>query len=147
MRFKDIIPLILVLLVLIFGIFLSVYLLQREVRLRGKAYEEDKSRIYKSGEIDFENSYIFASPLKAKAGGIEKIRITVYLLDGQGRGVSGKLVRMGKNEDVFVQAIQATTDDLGRAIFDVSSQEPGIFVFKAFVDSKEIPQNVQISFY
>ena len=94
-----------------------------------------------------QNSYLFASPLRAAADGQEKIRLTVFLLDSSGRGVSGQTVFLGQNESLTVSAVQPSTDELGRAIFDISAQTPGEYLIEARVGNEILPQRVKISFF
>jgi len=94
-----------------------------------------------------QNSYLFASPLRAEADGQEKIRITVFLLDSSGRGVAGQTVFLGQNERLIISPVQPTTDELGRAIFDISSQVTGEYLIEARVGNEILPQRIKISFY
>jgi len=94
-----------------------------------------------------QNSYLFASPLRAAADGQEKIRITVFLLDSSGRGVAGQTVFLGQNERLTISPVQPTTDELGRAIFDISSQAAGEYLIEARVGNEILPQRIKISFY
>ena len=98
------------------------------------------------------NSYLFGSPLLAKSGG-EQIRITVFALDKSGRGVKGKPVSVEckdpvtcQTSNVTIRSVQAVTDNLGRAIFDISSASPGQFEIQAKVEGVAIPQTVTVSF-
>jgi hypothetical protein len=104
------------------------------------------SRAYGSGNVEIANSYIFASPIKAKAGTEERIRLTAFILDSQGKGVFGKTVIVGQSDQIKVIPIQPTTDDLGKAIFDITSSVVGYYVIEASVDGKVIPQRVGATF-
>lgn len=96
--------------------------------------------------ISYDNSYIFASPLKAQVGA-QRIRVTAYILDGQGMGVGGKSVILANdNPALHVYAVTQVTDDYGRATFDVSSETSGLFTIEASVDGKKISQKVSVSF-
>lgn len=95
--------------------------------------------------ISLENSYLFASPLKAAAG-VERIRITAYILDGQGMGVVGKNVVLGESASLRVYPINAVTDTSGRAVFDISSDKTGLFTIEASVDGKKVSQKVSVTF-
>ncbi len=134
-----------ILILALFVLFLSlsavygVYLVGQTTRVRSKAYETT------SRAVELSNSYLFASPLKAKVGG-ERIRITVFILDGQGLGVSGKKVILGKNDKIQTEEVQGTTDDVGKAIFDVYSNSPGVYQIEASVEGKIIPQKVLVTF-
>lgn len=99
-----------------------------------------------SGSLSLDNSYIFASPLRAKTGG-EKIRVTVFILDTRGLGLSGRKVSIGGGDALNVTSIQPTTDGQGRATFDVSSEStPGVYIIQASVDGLNLVQQATISF-
>ena len=93
------------------------------------------------------NSYIFASPIQAKAGDKELIRITVFILNDKGVGVPGKEVILLPSPSLNIKNTQSTTDTYGKAIFDVYSDFSGKFNLKAKVDNREIIENVNIIFY
>jgi hypothetical protein len=99
-----------------------------------------------TSSVSIDNSYVFASPLRAKTGG-EQIRITVYVLDSRGLGVAGKQVTVGGGSSLQVTPVQPTTDSQGRATFDVSSDSPpGVYVIQASVDGQTLTQEATISF-
>ncbi len=100
-----------------------------------------------SSPIALENSYLFASPLQAKADGKELIRVTVFILDGRGLGVPGKEVSLNLPSTVNSIPTQPTTDDTGKAIFDLSSASAGKFEIQAHTEGKSLPQKVRIVFY
>jgi len=129
---------ILLILFLLFGLGYSVYLVSRETRV--------KSRAATAGKVELANSYLFASPLRAKAGTGEKIRVTVFLLDNEGRGVGGRRVALGRYESLAVEPIQSITDDLGLAIFDLSSVSRNLYLIEASVEGAVIPQRVSVTF-
>lgn len=133
-RFWAIVFLLFLLLALIVGLIL----VQRKVFFFPRAVEV--------GKISLENSYVFASPLTAKAGGGERIRVTVFILDTEGRGVYGKPVFLGQDERLEIVPVQAVTDNLGRAIFDISATAPADYFIEAGVESKVLPQRVKVSF-
>jgi hypothetical protein len=91
------------------------------------------------------NSYVFASPLRAKAGG-EKIRITVFVLSDKGLGLPGKKVAIGSGSVLQVTPVLPVTDNQGRAMFDVSSGSTGVFVIGATADGTKLVQETSISF-
>ncbi|MBU2577625.1 hypothetical protein KKA69_02215 [Patescibacteria group bacterium] len=103
-----------------------------------------------SGVLSPGNSYVFASPVTAKAG-MDKIRVTVFALDGQGRGVPNALVSVGCLDTVACGGVSFTdvqrqTDTLGQAIFDITSSSAGKFEIQAFVSGTSIPQTVMVNF-
>ena len=105
-----------------------------------------------AGVFNSTNSYVFASPLSVRAGG-DKIRVTVFALDDQGRGVSKKNVMVNCKEPANCQSLgvsiteaQSQTDTLGRALFDVSSSVAGKFELQVAVEGSVIPQTVTVNF-
>ena len=137
MRDKLGFPLLL-LLFLLFSLVLGLILVQRRVFFLPRAVE--------LGQISLENSYVFASPLAAKADGKEKIRVTVFILDTEGRGVKGKPVFLGQDERLRITLVRTVTDDLGRAIFDISATTPAEYFIEAKVENRILPQRVRVSF-
>ena len=96
--------------------------------------------------ISQDNSYMFASPLQATAGNLEKIRITVFILNGQGLGVQGETVTLINDSGISVNAIQSVTDSYGKAIFDINATNPGDYSIGAKVGLTTLAQSVIVSF-
>ncbi len=93
------------------------------------------------------NSYLFASPVAAKADGQQFIRITVFILDGQGLGVANQTVTLSLPAPLSQKAIQPQTDQYGKATFDLTSSVVGKFLISASVGSDNLPQSLNIVFY
>jgi hypothetical protein len=127
---------------LLFSLGGLVFFISQRITFFGRAYTPAVGTNFSP-----QNSYLFASPLRAAADGQEKIRLTVFLLDSSGRGVAGQTVFLGQNENLTVFAVQPTTDELGRAIFDISAQTAGEYLIEARVGNEILPQRVKISFY
>jgi hypothetical protein len=138
----GIIFLVLFLVLLLFSLFWSVSFIGRRTAFWGRAFSPG----LEAGEVALENSYLFASPLSAQSGGREKIRITVFLLDSQGKGVPGKAVFLGQNEKLQIKSIQAVTDNLGQALFDIAALSPADYLIEAKVDNQILPQRVKLNF-
>jgi len=139
---KGIFLAIIVFLILLFSLGATVIFIRQRTTFFGRAFNPSTS----SGEVALENSYLFASPLQAQANGKEKIRITIFILDSQGRGIYGQPVFLGQNESLEINPIQAVTDELGRAIFDVSAKNPAEYLIEARVGSEVLPQRVRVNF-
>lgn len=105
------------------------------------------SRASSSGSVAYSNSYLFSSPLQAKSDGKELIRISVFLLDGRGLGVPNQLVTISTSPKVSINSVQSTTDDTGKAVFDLSSDRPLKTIVTASNDNHTIPQTVSVTFY
>lgn len=100
-----------------------------------------------STSFSVENSYLFVTPLRAKANGQEKIRVTVFVLNNQGLGVAGKKVFLGRDANLTIEEIQALTDDYGKAVFDVAAAAPGEYYLEVKIEDKVLPQKAHLSFY
>lgn len=138
------------LLILILGLVLSVYLIQRQTYLKSQAYSyteytEKPVTQTPSSVVEISNSYAFASPLKAGLGG-EFIRVTVYVLDAQGMGIKGKSVEIGQVTDLQIKEVLVTTDDTGMAYFDISSSKAGLYIVQPAVEGKPLNQRINITF-
>ena len=137
---KKIILNILALFIIIILLFLGVYLVRQRSTVIPRAFgpAEDAS-------VDPANSYIFVSPLQALAGG-EKIRVNIFVLDNRGRGLAGRTVMVGNTSAIKVNVIQSKSDEIGKAVFDISSTTPGVFLIEASVDGAILPQRVSVTF-
>src|SRR3989339_4692 len=96
-----------------------------------------------------ENSYVISDPRKAKGDGKQQIRVTVFILNGQGLGVAGKTVFVGSvdNENLTIVATAPNTDNLGKAYFDIATKSEGIngeFYLDVKVDSITLPQKAYL---
>jgi len=139
---KGIVTALVLLLIVLLSLWLTVFFINQRTSFLGRASSPSLS----SGEIALDNSYIFASPLSAKAGGKEKIRITVFILDSQGKGVYGQPVFLGEDERLEVREVQSITDNIGRVMFDVSSSVSTDYFVEANVQNQVLPQKVKVSF-
>lgn len=101
----------------------------------------------KSVNFSIDNSYVFITPLRARANGQEKIRVTVFILNDQGLGVMGKKVFIDRDEALNIEEIQALTDNFGKAYFDVASGKTGEYYLKILVDNTQLKQKIHLSFY
>ncbi len=100
----------------------------------------------KSSIFSVDNSYVFVTPLQAKANGKEKIRIVVFLLDDRGLGVAGQRVELGFYEGLNVEIIQGVTDERGKAVFDVTSLKPGDYYIEIKAGGRKLKQKAHIKF-
>lgn len=141
---KKLFLLLVIILILLLSLIFSVYFISSRTTFFGKAYGPPVGS--NAAYIRIENCYLFASPLQAKADSKEKIRLTAFILDSQGKGVAGEAVFLNQNEKLEMNSIQAVTDDLGRAIFDLSTSSIGEYIIEAKVGNKTLPQKVKVSF-
>ena len=107
----------------------------------------NRAAVYSDKTPVLQNSYLFASPLQANSKNQEKIRITVFVLDGQGLGVSNQLVKLSSSPSLSIENIQPLTSETGQATFNISSQSPSSFQITAKIGNKQIPQSISVTFY
>lgn len=121
------------------AIGIGVNFIQQQTAYEGRAKEVIR-------DYSLENSYVFVSPLTARAGGQEKIRVTVFLLTSQGLGVPNKFVSLSAPAEVKIAIVKSATNDQGQATFDLISLTPGRFSIGALVDGKALPKTVFVNF-
>lgn len=92
------------------------------------------------------NSYVFVSPISANADGVSIIRVTVFLLNDQGLGVAGQRVSLQVSGPVNIAQTEPITDSFGRAIFDLTSSNPGNYTVIAEVTGASLEHRASISF-
>ena len=98
-----------------------------------------------TSSISINNSYVFASPVRAKANG-DLIRVTVFVLDEKGKGVFDKKVAIPEESGISVKEVQALTDEVGKAIFDISSTKTGVFYIEIEAAGIILPQRTKVVF-
>ena len=130
------------------GIISSIIVIVIAVTLASQrlSYFSSASQNMTSEYISRENSYIFASPISAIADGISIIRITVFLVNNQGLGVPGQKVQINSSGPVVIGQISPVTDNFGRAIFDITSTNPGNYTISAGISGVILPQSVSVVF-
>ncbi len=103
---------------------------------------------FTSTDLSTENSYVFASPVTAKSDGQETIRITIFILSEQGLAIPSVPIDLViSRSTVKITPISPTTDESGKAYFELSSIMPGPVTVVAKTDNSEINQKLTVSFY
>jgi len=97
--------------------------------------------------VSSDNSYVFVTPLRVKADGQEKARVTVFILSSQGLGVLGKQVSLSNNISVTADSASQTTDSTGKVTFNYSSVTPGEYYLDVHVDDITLSQKAHLTFY
>jgi hypothetical protein len=132
---------------LIIIIFLSIALAASLFLVLQTTVFVKKATTSNQSSIALENSYLFSSPLQAKADNKEKIRVTIFLLDGRGLGVPGQTVSLSTSSKISLTEIQNITDESGKAVFDLTSNTAGQFNVSAKTQTGTVPQQVKVVFY
>ena len=123
-------------------IILSITIASFRTSWTGRAENQKNSSF-----ISSENSYTFASPIRAAADGKSIIRITVFILDSQGLGIPNQLITLSVNGPVTVGLTAPTSDALGRTLFDLTSATAGSYTVSAAVGGTSLIQKATVSFY
>jgi hypothetical protein len=116
----------------------AVFLVRTQTFLRGEA---SRAMVFSPT-----NSYVFGSPLTAKANSQEKIKVSVFLLNDQGLGVEGKAVELKADAGVNIETSQPQTDSTGQAIFYLSSASAGRYQVQAQAEGQTLPQTLTVNF-
>ena len=132
-------------LLIAFFVFLALVLTASLWLYEGKYFIGRASTVQQDFSPD--NSYVFITPLRATANGQEQIRATVFILNSQGLGVPGRIIGLSNAPNLTIQTIQGTTDNYGKAVFDISSKQRGEYYLEVTVGDKKLPQQVHLSFY
>ena len=118
------------------SLFATLVLILFLVLLLGTSYliYEEQTFILQSkatiAEVSRENSLAISTPTCVKADGEEISRLSVYCLDTKGLGkpqVQVSVSPTAEARNLHIQPIQGTTDQTGKAMFDITSQAEGIF--------------------
>ena len=128
-------------------LFLSIALIASVFLVLRTTIFVKKASTVNQSSIVLENSYLFASPLQAKSDNKEKVRLTVFILDGRGLGVPNQTIDLSTSPKISITEVQNITDDSGKAIFDLSSNTPGRFDVAAKTKNGTVPQQVKVVFY
>jgi hypothetical protein len=124
---------------LVLGLITTLLLITQTTIFRSSASGSDQLPVK-------ENSYIFASPIQARADGKEKIRITVFLLNSQGLGVGKQQVTLKVPPRIEIETLQGVTDDLGKATFNLFSSTPGKYEITASTPHLNLSQKINLLF-
>lgn len=102
-----------------------------------------------SGKVSAETSLVISVPACVKAGGEEITRIYVYCLNSRGIGEANTVVDIqpsSRTEDLRIVSVQATTDDSGKAIFDLTSKTQGYFRLSVMCGDVRVRSDFKVCF-
>lgn len=127
--------------------FLLFFLTITLFALRGRTSFSSLARqLISDPQVSLDNSYVFASPLSANSSNNEKIRVTVFILNSKGLGVTGKQVELKSDLGLTVEPVQSITDSYGKSIFDISAVSPGEYLVEARVNDLTLNQSAKVIF-
>lgn len=131
--------LVIILIVFLFTLAVLVYYVRFQTSIAPKASSFNTAK-----SISITNSYVFASPVRATARG-DLIRVTVFVLDGEGNGLYDQKVALkASSPDLVIKDVQSLTDETGKAIFDLSSEITGTFTIDTFANGIQLPQSLKV---
>lgn len=129
---------LLVLFVLVFSLFISYVVFNKQIATFTRASEE----LVPSSQT----SLIFAWPLTAKADGQTKVNINVFVRNNKNVPMANKLVSLSTNLGDF-ETNNIITDKTGKASFYLISNQTGLAEITALVDNKiQLNQKITIKF-
>jgi len=138
---RNIYLIIVLLIIFLFTTGILVYYIQYRTSVAPKA-----SSFSVDNNAPIVNSYVFASPVRAKAGG-DLIRVTVFALDDEGAGVYDRKISLSfNNPNVVIKDIQSLTDETGMALFDLSTAVSGSYEASVLIDGNILPQKLKVLF-
>jgi hypothetical protein len=93
-------------------------------------------------KVSINDSYLLGGDILAKADGIDKNVVNVYVLDKNGRGVGGIPVTLsGMKED-----LEVVSNNEGKAVFELTSATEGIFELTASVGGVPLAKTLKVTF-
>jgi hypothetical protein len=128
--------------VLLLSIILTVFFIRERLSVTPDARSGERT----GAIVSLDNSYVFSSPVRAKAGG-DLIRVTVFVLDEQGLSIGNSQVRLNASEPALnIKQVQPVTDETGKAIFDIGSDKVGIYYLEVSVEGDLLEQKAKLLF-
>jgi hypothetical protein len=97
-----------------------------------------------ASKVSLTNSRIIGETILAKADGIDKCVVNVFVMDATGKGVSGRQVFLSGMEGILPAV--AATDNSGKAAFSMTSTVEKQYDISANVDGVELPKTVKVTF-
>ena len=135
---KNLSPLFILTLLLLLGSLVG----NARFLFSGRASERGSTGL----SFSVENYYLSISPTEANPTGNDRIRLTLYLLSSEGRGVPAKTVAINKPIELTIEAVQPQTDINGRAVFDFMASKAGEYYIEATVDGKKVGEGIKLNY-
>jgi hypothetical protein len=89
------------------------------------------------------NSYLIGGKILAKADGVEKCVLNVFVLDNSGKGVKGVAVDLS---GMVGNDMQSISGDDGKAVFEITSKNEGQYTMVAMINGSTLSKTVKITF-
>ena len=83
----------------------------------------------------------------AKADGLDKCVVNIFLMDESGKGVKGKTADLvATDSGVEIRQMNAVTDDNGRIAYELTSLTEGQYRVEAMVDGVPVGKTITVTF-
>lgn len=95
-----------------------------------------------ASKVSLSSSYLLGGRILAKADGVDKCTVNVFVLDASSKGVSGKLVVLSGMKD----DLEVVSDMDGKAQFEITSNAEGQYELSASVDGVALGRSLKVTF-
>jgi len=95
-------------------------------------------------KVSINDSYVIGGKILAKADGVDKCRVDVFVVDSTGKGITGKRVSLEGLESI-VESVKMSGDN-GLASFEITSLKEGQFELNAGIEGVPMPRTVKVTF-
>lgn len=103
------------------------------------------TRASSSGQVVVSGSYLLGEKILAKADGKDINKVNVFLLDKNGKPVSGRQVEL-TGMTTGVKQLNGVSDVQGKIAFELTSTVEGQFKMNALYGGAELPQTIVVTF-
>lgn len=94
-----------------------------------------------TNKVSIKNSILIGEKIMAKADGVEKCVVDVFVLDADGKGVTGKQVQLNG-----LGNLSKVSDDMGKARFEVTSTIAKQYELMATVNGQALGKTLTVTF-
>lgn len=117
-------------------LFLAIYVIPKVMVTLTKAVP--------SSMVSINDSYVLGDKMLAKADGQDKAVVNVFVLNKDGKGVSGKTVSLKGTSKI--EPASEITDSQGKAVFSLTSTIEGQDKVMAVIDGVTMSKTVTVTF-
>jgi len=98
-------------------------------------------------KVSINQSRVLGSRILAKADGLDKCVVNIFLMDESGKGVKGKTADLvATDSGVEIRQMNAVTDDNGRIAYELTSLTEGQYRVEAMVDGVPVGKTITVTF-
>lgn len=94
-------------------------------------------------KVSLANSYLLGGRILAKADGIDKCEVNVFVLDSSSKGVKGAMVTLSGMGGEELQTVSGTD---GKASFELTSLSEGQFTLLANINGSPLEKTLKVTF-